>query len=164
MLELTKTGSTGKSAYIASHFFNPMTLGHVEKIKALLEKHGIGYFSPKDSVNLSSNASRDEQEVAFRQDVDAIVMNDFVVGNTSMKDQGSHFEFGYAFANKIPLIYIWPQEDIPNRRDLQFNLMLARSGVTVVYDFDELDAVFEKLVKSNFDFDSIKAEYNGTIE
>ena len=73
---------------------------------------------------------------------------------TNGKDMGTLFECGYAFANKIPLIYF------AEGLDGQFNLMLARSAVAVFTDIK--DVTFSRvyhILSTGF-----KEEYSGEIE
>jgi nucleoside deoxyribosyltransferase len=164
MPELTTRTRNGYNAYIASPFFCEKTNNQVEAIKKILDDLGYGYFSPKDSVHLKPDASPEEQKKAFDDDANAIKLVDFVIANTSGNDKyptadaGTIWECGFSYANGKPIIYIWPDEAVPKRREMSFNLMIKKSGVAAVYDFDELRTLLEQLMEHDFDFDWVEAQ------
>ena len=60
---------------------------------------------------------------------------DFVLVNTRDKDIGTIWESGYAYAHKKPIVYFCG--GLP--KGAKFNLMLARSGVKVCTNFEQLE-------------------------
>ena len=57
--------SLGK-VYLASGWFSPEWLEEVENIKAIFEKNGISYFSPKDENLCDNDAAESMQDQIFK--------------------------------------------------------------------------------------------------
>lgn len=121
-------------------------------------KFGISYFSPKDEVLVDLNSSKEDQRKAFEADINFILNCDFVIVNTAGKDLGTIFEAGFSYAFKKPIIYYFKAP-----KGVNFNLMLANSGVAVAQSYEELVNVLNKLVENNFDFNKLE-KYEGNIE
>ncbi len=123
-----------------------------------LEETEISYFSPKDEVLVDLNSTKEEQRKAFEADVNFILLCDFVIVNTAGKDLGTIFEAGFSYAFKKPIIYYFKAPDGVN-----FNLMLANSGVAVAKNKQQLIDILNTLKSNNFDFDKLE-RYEGNIE
>ena len=70
-----------KKCYIASGWFSPEWLEELENIKATLDDLGLDYFSPKDEIVAKPDASKEEQEMIFKGNVDAITSGKFGFSN-----------------------------------------------------------------------------------
>lgn len=123
-----------------------------------LEETEISYFSPKDEVLVDLNSTKEEQRKAFEADVNFILSCDFVIVNTAGKDLGTIFEAGFSYAFKKPIIYYFKAPDGVN-----FNLMLANSGVAVAKNKQQLIDILNTLKSNSFDFDKLE-RYEGNIE
>jgi nucleoside deoxyribosyltransferase len=123
--------------YIAAPFFNPTQLDIVEKIKATLKVHDIEYFSPKDESMFKQG---DDPINILQLNCNAIDACDALVAVTDDKDVGTMFECGYAYANNIPIVYIW----LGRKPGMKFNLMLAASG-SFVHTIEEIpEALYDE--------------------
>ena len=140
--------------YIASGWFNENQARDLENIKEALEDVRCRYFSPKDEIVAKPDASKEEQEMIFKGNVDAITNCDFVVCNTRDKDLGTIFEAGFSYANNVPIIYY--AEGLKGN----FNLMLSRSGRAVATTTDELKHHVKHIMTDL----AYEAEYVGYIE
>ena len=125
------------SVYIASPFFNPLQVQIVEDIKKALNDIGVDFYSPKDA-NLFENFKDMDPKVIFEENVVNILNRDAVVVVTDGKDVGTIFEAGFAYASKIPIVYVW----LDRPEGAKFNLMLSQSGRTVVGSISELQLAF----------------------
>jgi nucleoside 2-deoxyribosyltransferase len=83
---------------------------------------------------------------------------DFVIVNTAGKDLGTIFEAGFSYAYKKPIIYYFKAPDGVN-----FNLMLAHSGVAVAKNKQQLIDILNQLKNNEFDFSKLE-KYKGNIE
>lgn len=135
--------------YIAAPFFNPDQTTRVELVKAILDSKGLTYFSPKDDTFCTNINDPEERKRIFKEDHEAIRNSSRVIAITDGKDPGTIWEAGYAFANKIPVIYI-----AFTLGQAQFNLMLAESGVAACRTVEELKAAI----------DGEEIEYKGNVE
>jgi nucleoside 2-deoxyribosyltransferase len=140
--------------YIASGWFNENQARDLENIKSTLDELGVKYFSPKDEIVAKPDASKEEQELIFKGNVDAITSGKFVVCNTRDKDLGTIFEAGFSYASGVPIVYY--AEGLTGN----FNLMLSRSGRAVATSVDEL----KEHVKGIMDNPEYEKEYVGFVE
>jgi len=120
--------------YIAAPFFNPEQLAWVEKTKELLAKLDMNFYSPKD-VNLFENGKGFDPQLIFDDNVRTIDSCNLVIAITNDKDQGTHFEIGYAYAKGVPVIGMWISPD----KDAKFNLMLSQSCTATFTSFEQLE-------------------------
>ena len=143
--------------YIASGWFSPEWLAELESLKAMLDKHGLKYFSPKDEAICEADAMLDRQKAIFDGNVNAIKDCDWMLCNTRNKDMGSIFEAGVMHSLDKPIVYF--SAGLPP--GAQFNLMLAQSGVTVCTSLQDLDAYLARCVSAG----ALQVEsYKGDIE
>jgi nucleoside 2-deoxyribosyltransferase len=120
--------------YIAAPFFSPTQLAIVEAIKTVLNQNDIKFFSPKDESMFKQG---DDPKDIIDLNCNAITNCDAMVAVTDGKDVGTMFECGYAYANNIPVIYVW----LGHQPGQPFNLMLAASGEVVYKITDIPDAL-----------------------
>lgn len=146
-----------KQCYIASGWFSPEWLQEVEDIKAVLDKHSLSYFSPKDDNLCTVDANESFQDKVFDGNINAMDESDWMICNTRNKDMGSIFEAGYFHSSNKPIIYFCA--GLPE--GAQFNLMLAASGKKVCTSIEDLDNyIGEVLYKGHF----FEERYDGLIE
>lgn len=117
--------------YIAAPFFNDKQLQIVEDIKAILEEQGIEYFSPKDESMFKQG---DDPKDILQLNCKAISHAPFMICVTDDKDVGTIWEAGYAFARRVPILYVW----LGYEPHMKFNIMLAASGKAVVHNYVDL--------------------------
>jgi len=145
--------------YIASGWFNEeQERTRLACLNVLKEFPEIKIFSPKDEVICPSDADQDFAETVYRGNVEAIRNSTFMVCNTTLKDMGTLHESGVAAEAVIPIIYY---AELP--KGTKFNLMLARSGVAVATNPDELRAAIQHFKDNDWDFTE-KIPYTGNIE
>jgi nucleoside deoxyribosyltransferase len=132
--------------YLSAGWFSPEQLDREERVKSYLRSIGIEVFSPKEEVVLNPDATDEERQSCFEKDVNAILECDGVFAITNCKDMGTLFECGFAYANKVPIIYF--AEGLTGG----FNVMLAGSAnrvYTHINDikYDEIyDAIINKVI------------------
>lgn len=146
------------SCYLASGWFNDFQEECRQDIINALNTAEITYFSPKDEVIVSQNADTAEQKHVFRTDLESILNCDFIIVNTAGKDLGTIFEAGYAFAYNKPIIYYFKAP-----KNVNFNIMLAQSGVAVAQNPEELANILNILKENNFDYSKLPV-YKGVVE
>tara|TARA_R110000744_G_scaffold278192_1_gene390459 strand:- start:919 stop:1356 length:438 start_codon:yes stop_codon:yes gene_type:complete len=117
--------------YIAGPFFNPYQLSVIEDIKTMLNVHEYPYFSPKDESFFVQGKTTPEE--ILEVNVNAMFDAGLMVCVTDGKDPGTLFEAGWAYANNLPIIYLW----LTGKPDDKFNLVLAATG-SVCTTMDQL--------------------------
>jgi len=130
-------------AYIAGPFFNDEQTKRVELVKLSLQLVKISYYSPKDDCLYTPENDMTSEEV-FEENAYQIKHCDFMVAITDDKDVGTMFEAGYAYANGVPICYIWFEHN-----DMKFNIMLAESASYVAYDVKQLRQGITKFCRTN---------------
>ena len=148
--------SLGK-VYLASGWFSPEWLAEVENIKAVFEKHGVSYFSPKDENLCDNDAAESMQDQIFEGNIKHLHESDWLLCNTRNKDMGTIFEAGYFNCLEKPIVYFC--DGLP--AGAQFNLMLAASGVKVCRSLQEFDDYLSNCVEAD---ELIVDRYEGEIE
>ena len=148
--------SLGK-VYLASGWFSPEWMEEVENIKAVFEKHGISYFSPKDENLCDADAEASMQDQIFEGNIKHLHESEWLLCNTRNKDMGTIFEAGYFNCLEKPIVYFC--DGLPP--GAQFNLMLAASGIAVCTSLNELDDYLESCINEN---KLLNKRYEGAIE
>jgi len=143
--------------YIASGWFNPEWLQEVEDIKAVLDKAGLDYFSPKDYAICEEDAGLDTQSAIYNGNIENLTTCNWMIANTRAKDQGTHIEAGRFSGQGKDIVYFCA--GLP--AGAQFNLMLAQSGVKVCTSIDELA---DYLTRSAAEGSLINEPYQGKIQ
>jgi len=146
-----------EKAYIASGWFNPEWLQELEDIKALLDKHGLKYFSPRDEAICPPDAGLDVQQEIFDGNVNALQSCSWMLCNTREKDPGSVWESGNFYGQGKPIVYF--AGGLPE--GALFNLMLAKSGIKVCMNLAELDDYLSRCVEAGH---LLEEPYAGHIE
>ena len=107
----------------------------LENIKATLDRHNLGYFSPKDENLCDPDSDVGFQDQVFDGNIKGLADCDWMICNTRNKDMGSIFEAGYFHSLGKPIVYFCA--GLPE--GAAFNLMLAQSGVKVCTSTEELN-------------------------
>ena len=146
------------TCYLASGWFNEPQEQARQDILKVLEDNEISYFSPKDEVLLTFNATHEERKAAFDADTQIIKHCDFVIASTVGKDMGTLMEMGMAYAWETPFIVYFPAPP-----GTPCNLMISESAFAVAQSPEELDTIIKRRKATDFDF-SKRYVYEGGIE
>ena len=150
--------------YLASPFFNEEQLEREERIKNKLRQLGYEVYAPLEHGKLEPNATEEDRNKIFEDNVANIMDADIVFAITDGKDIGTIWEAGFACGmntterertrelyDKAKVVYY--AETLGDR---PFNVMLAKSADVVITKFEELDNLEIYL--------ETKKGYNGTIQ
>jgi len=127
------------NTYIAAPFFNDMQKAVVDQIKGMCESYELKVYSPKDEC-LFVPGETDPRRI-FLDNLKTIKNSDFLIAVTDVKDVGTLFECGYAYAIGTPIVYVW----LNHGEGDKFNLMLNESGVVVCKSLYDLTSVLAKV-------------------
>lgn len=130
--------------YLAGPWFTPDQLRRLEMIKTLMDDVGITYYSPKDECLFENGKDIDPKSV-LQMNVNAIHDCEFVLAITDGKDPGTLWECGYAYAEEVPIVYVW----LTHEKGQKFNLMLAASGACVCLDARQITDVLYHINETN---------------
>lgn len=130
----------GKKVYVAAPWWTPEMLERLENVEDCLAENNCKMYRPRiDGPDLGPNASDEDRTFAFQDNVKHIEEADFIVVITDGKDVGTIWEAGFAYGKNIPVIYFC--NSLPE--GATFNVMLAKSAVSVALSFDELDRIIK---------------------
>lgn len=127
--------------YFASGWFNPKADEEERRVLKKLRDLGFDVFSPRDSFVLSPNATEEERNAVFAENVKEITACDVFFGITDYKDMGTIWECGavcginYQTARQRKIVYY--AETLPE--GAPFNVMLQKSADVVITKFEDLD-------------------------
>lgn len=146
--------------YIAAPFFNDEQNAIVDDVEGLMEELQLSNFSPRRDNQLEPGAFHDatKRRLAFETNVRKIDECTHIVVIPHNKDMGTVFEAGYAYKSHVPILYYAPFLD----PELPFNLMLAESGIAVLYTKEELKEALSDI--REYKFDKNRYYYGGRIE
>jgi nucleoside 2-deoxyribosyltransferase len=146
--------------YIASPFFTDEQNQILDTVEGILEELQLNNFSPRRDNALEPGGFHDasKRRMAFETNVNKIDDCTHIIVIPHNKDMGTVFEAGYAYKAYVPIIYYAPFLD-PEK---PFNLMLAESGLAVLYTEAELREALTDL--KNYNFDKNRYYYGGRIE
>ncbi len=122
--------------YFAAPFFTPEQIEREEWLIYMLRMAGFDVFSPRENILLSPNATQEEREKAFRDNIHEINNSDLVFAVTDGKDMGTIWEAGYAYGVNKPIVY-YNETLGPEGK---FNVMLAQSGCLTILGRDGFSA------------------------
>lgn len=127
--------------YFASGWFNPKADEEERRVLKKLRDLGFKVFSPRDSFVLTPNATEEERNMVFAENVKEITSCDIFFGITDYKDMGTIWECGcvcginYQTGYKRKIVYY--AETLPD--GAPFNVMLQKSADVVITKFEDLD-------------------------
>ena len=119
--------------YFAAPFFTPEQIEREEWLIKELRHISFRVFSPRENILLTPNATQEEREKAFQDNIKEINNCDLVFAVTDGKDMGTIWEAGYAYGKNKPVVYY--NETIGTSG--KFNVMLAQSGNLTILGRDE---------------------------
>lgn len=119
--------------YLASPFFTNEQIEREEKVKNELRKSGFTVYAPREHGVVGSLADRFFVKNTFDSNVKAINDSKMVLSITDGKDMGTVWESGYAYANKIPIVYY-----AETLGENPFNIMLSESAIGICKNIEQL--------------------------
>ena len=137
----------GKKVYFASPFFKPDQIAREERVKAKLRSLGFEVFSPKEFFVLKPDASEEDRDRIFAENIKQITACDIFFGISDERDMGTIWECGCVYginqqtAYKRKIVYYC--ETLPE--GAPFNVMLGKSADVVITKFEDLDKLPEWL-------------------
>lgn len=153
--------SKGKqvTVYLASGFFNDSQRDTVKKMEKFLEDRGYKVFSPfRDGITLKPNASQEERDQVFMENVENSTGLDLLIANVDGLDSGTMVEIGlrygywYASRNK------WTEEpqEVPrmitfSNEGWRLNVMLSGAVLSHCRGFEELATYLDYLEEVGLD-------------
>jgi len=130
-----------KKIYLAAGWFNPVQALELTQLEEICDNRDwIDLASPRRIFVCPPSAPKETQDETFYGNLHHIETADFLIVNTRDKDIGTIWEAGYAYANKVPIVYFCNGLPV----GAKFNLMLARSGIKVCTSFDQLEDYLDR--------------------
>ena len=133
--------------YFASPFFKEDQIEREERCKSKLRDLGFDVFSPRDSFVLKPDATDEERDMVFKENIKNIDECDIFFGVTDYKDMGTLTECGivqgmnFKDSKKRKIVYY--AETLPP--GASFNVMLSKPADVVITKFEDLDKLPEWL-------------------
>jgi hypothetical protein len=159
-----------KRAFLATGWFSDAWKRQADELVACLDEIGLNYFCAyKESIVDGAVASNEAKRKAYYTDIENAAASDFFIVNTSGSERPSHdgrmdigcaVEIGEAIVLRKPIIYVW----LNRPEGMTPNLMLGRSGICWCFSIQELKDTLNKLIENNFDYESIRKEWDGEEE
>ena len=116
--------------YLAGGWFNIPQLVAIETIEKIVANNSLfEVYSPRKDEQ-PNVLDEDTQKLIFKRNLEHIQSSNLIIASTVLKDMGTLWECGYAYAYKIPIIYT-NFDVIPLK---SFNLMLSQSGHATFVD------------------------------
>lgn len=127
--------------YFASGWFSEAASEEERRVLKKLRQLGFDVFSPRDSFVLSPNASEEERNAVFAENIKQITACDVFFGITDYRDMGTIWECGAVFGINCQTGFkrkiVYYAETLPE--GAPFNVMLQKSADVVITKFDDLD-------------------------
>lgn len=146
--------------YIAAGWFDPFqmeALDYLEKVLFADEKFEV--FSPRKEVKLEGKEGKEMQDYVFSENCKHVKDADLIISSTVSKDMGTLFETGYAYGVGTPVIYTLFDKRFEK---VNFNLMLAASGIATFTDKEKFEAFLKEITPENVS--TIRQDYEGDFE
>ena len=137
----------GSKIYLAAGWFSEQASEEERRVCKKLKDLGYDVFSPRDFFVLKPDASDEDRNRIFAENIKRITECDVFFGITDYKDMGTLWECGAVFgvnsqtASKRKIVYY--AETLPE--GAQFNVMLQKSADVVITKFEDLDKLPEWL-------------------
>lgn len=138
--------------YTAYGWFSPNMVKAADDIDEVINELKLrkNTFMPRhDTAKHFGSENGPDWDGVFNDNIKHIESAQLMIASTVDKDMGTIFEVGYAYAKGIPVIYYNP---FMESRE-QFNLMLAKSGLGVCVNKEELRDFLKNLTKYSFNGD-----------
>ncbi|RDF85435.1 nucleoside 2-deoxyribosyltransferase [Lactiplantibacillus plantarum] len=148
----TRLMSDEPTIYLAGPWFTEGQPERLAKIEKLMDELELTYYSPRlDGIDLTPDATEADRNAVFTDNVDHLKRAKLVVAVVDGFDTGTIWETGTAYGLDIPVAYY--SETLA---DGTFNVMLAKSGKTVIENMTDLKAFLQDPTADDF-------QYTGTI-
>ena len=127
--------------YYGCSWFSEKATEEEQRVKAKLKELGFEVISPRDFFVLKPDASEEERNKIFAENIKQITACDIFFGVTDYKDMGTIWECGcvcginYQTGYKRKIVYY--AETLPE--GAPFNVMLQKSADVVITKFEDLD-------------------------
>lgn len=137
----------GSKIYLGAGWFSDKASEEERRVCKKLKELGYDVFSPRDFFVLKPDASDEDRNRIFAENIKRITECDVFFGITDYKDMGTLWECGAVYginsqtANKRKIVYY--AETLPE--GAQFNVMLQKSADVVITKFEDLDKLPEWL-------------------
>ena len=120
-----------KKGYLAiSHSNRKLFNNEVESLKMLFRKNDLELLVFVDKYNFKTNQEKEMMETAFHEIDNA----DFLIAELTTKSIGVGIEIGYAFAKKMPVIYI-------RKKNAEYSTTASGSSNYIVEYENEFDLI-----------------------
>ena len=133
--------------YYANGWFNPAASEEERRVCNKLKQLGFDVFSPRESFVLKPDATDEERDMVFKENIRNIDECDIFFGVTDYKDMGTLVECGIVQGMNLKdgkrrkIVYY--AETLPE--GAAFNVMLSKPADVVVTKFEDLDKLPEWL-------------------
>ena len=133
--------------YFGCGWFNPAADEEERRVLKKLRKLGFDVFSPRDSFVLKPDATDEERDMVFKENIKNIDECDIFFGVTDYKDMGTLTECGIVQGMNVKerkrrkIVYY--AETLPP--GASFNVMLSKPADVVITKFEDLDKLPEWL-------------------
>ena len=118
-----------KKGYLAISYSNRKLFDNeVEGLIKLFKKNNIELLVFVDKYNFKANQEKEMMETAFNE----IDNSDFVIAELTTKSIGVGIEIGYAFAKKMPIVYI-------RKKNAEYSTTASGSSTYIVEYENEFD-------------------------
>jgi len=149
--------------YLGGGWFNDKQKEIIDFIETSIFNYpSLQVFSPRRETSIKEGTvpTSGEKKRVFTDNLNAISNSDLMIASTEGKDMGTLFECGYAYANNIPIIYVYFTDN-----PLGFNLMLSQSSIGVITNKSNFKELLN-LIEINGVKDGLftRFEYTGKIE
>lgn len=144
--------------YFASPFFNEQQIERERRLVSVLRSQSFEVYAPSESCVLNPNATEDERNQVFQDNVDHLKSADVVFAVTDGKDIGTIWESGffYSLSAHNPNRYlVYYCETLGNN---PFNVMLAKSADYVLTKQEDAERLANMIMTGE------KQSYVGKIQ
>lgn len=137
--------------YTAYGWFSPNMIVAADDIDDVINELSLrkNTFMPRHDTAKYFGENGPDWDGVFNANVTHINNAQLIIASTVDKDMGTIWECGYAASKGVPIIYYNP---FMESRE-QFNLMLAKSGLGVCVNKEELRDFLKNLTKYSFNGD-----------
>lgn len=133
--------------YLGSGWFSDAASEEERRVLKKLRELGFDVFSPRDFFVLKPDATEEDRDRIFQENIKQISTCDVFFGITDYKDMGTIWECGCVYGINQQTAYkrkiVYYAETLPE--GAPFNVMLGKSADVVITKFEDLDKLPEWL-------------------
>lgn len=129
-----------KKLYLAGPFFTPTQIEVRDMVKDISVTLGFDVFSPGHDNLLTDESTQDDLVKGFKHNIAEIENCDLMVAIGNDYDTGTMVEIGYAYAKKIPVVYLNTSNDGKKR-----NLMIAGISLMSATTYERLAEILSMI-------------------